>query len=120
MIGDANLFTITIKGKETTALIDSGSQVSVVAEMFYNEMTTKPELMSLNEFNLALKAGNGTQISYSGYYQANIGSNILDVKIEAILLDSPVGCSHVSAHVIIGTNIIRQMKHMCSDDCPDD
>ena len=55
MVGNANLSTITINGKETTALIDSGSQVSMVTDKFYNEMTPKPELMSLNKFNLELK-----------------------------------------------------------------
>ncbi|KAH3794378.1 hypothetical protein DPMN_147911 [Dreissena polymorpha] len=120
MVGDANLSTITINGKETTALIDSGSQVSVVTETFYSRMTPKPELMSLHEFDLELKAANSTRIPYSGYIQATIGSNILDMNIETILLVAPVSESHGSAHVIIGTNIIRYMKDLYSDECPDD
>ncbi|KAH3852783.1 hypothetical protein DPMN_095303 [Dreissena polymorpha] len=62
MVGDANLSTITINGKETTALNDSGSQVSVVTENLYTKMTPKPDLMSLKEFDLELKAANGTNI----------------------------------------------------------
>jgi hypothetical protein len=120
MVGDANLSTITINGKETTALIDSGSQVSVITENFYTKMTPKPELMSLKEFDLELKAANGTNIPYSGYIQATITSEIFDMEMETILLVAPVSESHGSAHVIIGTNIIRHMKDMCSDECPDD
>ncbi|KAH3738140.1 hypothetical protein DPMN_044768 [Dreissena polymorpha] len=41
------------------------------------------------------------------------------MNIETILLVAPVGESHGSTHVIIGTNMIRHKKDMCSDECPD-
>ena len=51
MIGDANLDEIRINGQETTALIDSGSQVSIITELFYNMISPKPDMHSIDAFN---------------------------------------------------------------------
>ncbi|KAH3791542.1 hypothetical protein DPMN_145030 [Dreissena polymorpha] len=105
MVGDAYLSTIAITHtakRQPTALIDSGSQISVVTEMF--NMTPKPALISLNEFNLELKAARYTHIPYSGFILANIRSKIVDMKVETILLVAPVDESNSSAHVIISTD----------------
>ncbi|KAH3780720.1 hypothetical protein DPMN_158541 [Dreissena polymorpha] len=89
MIGDANLDKIKLDGHDTTALIDSGSQVSTI-EIFYNTMLPKPILHSMDEFGVELKCANGSSIPYSGYIFANVETEFTQKSIETVLLVVPV------------------------------
>jgi len=110
MIGDANLDQIRINGHETTALIDSGSQVSTITEVFYNMMSPKPDMHSMDEFNLSLKSANGSEIPYKGYIFANVETSFTTEAMPTILLVVPVVEYHGTAHVLLGQNILRELK----------
>jgi len=105
MIGDANLDQIKLNGIHTTALIDSGSQVSTITEVYYEGMSPKPELYTLEDFGLELKCANGSTIPYPGYIFADIETEFTDKPIQTILLIVPVKEYHGTAHVLLGKNV---------------
>ena len=43
MVGGVNTANITLNGENIEALIDSGSQVSTIAEKLYNNLKRKPD-----------------------------------------------------------------------------
>ena len=110
MIGDANLDKIKLDGHDTTALIDSGSQVSTITEIFYNTMLPKPIFHSMDEFGVELNCANGSSIPYKGYIFANVETEFTQKPIETVLLVVPVQKYYGTAHVLLGKNVLREMK----------
>ncbi|KAH3711210.1 hypothetical protein DPMN_070712 [Dreissena polymorpha] len=112
MIGDANLDEIKLNGIQTTALIDSGSQVSTITEVYYEGMSPKPKLYTLDEFGLELTCENVSTIPYSGYILADIETEFTDKPIQTILIIKPVKEYHGTAHDLLGKNVLRELKYV--------
>ena len=110
MIGDPNLTDIKISGILVKALIDSGSQVSSITGEFYDNMDHKPELNSMDDFQIDLKGANGMTVPYTGYIEASIETQLTSTPILTVLLVIPVSQYHGVAPVLLGTNLIRNIQ----------
>ena len=77
LIGKVNENYILIEGIRVKALIDTGSMVSTMSDTFYHSLKEKPELKTLNDFNLDLKAANGLSVPYLGYVECDINTDFL-------------------------------------------
>ena len=64
----------------------------------------------MDEFGVELKCANGSSISYSGYIFANVETEFTQKPIETVLLVVPVQEYHGTAHVLLGKNVLREMK----------
>lgn len=87
--------------------MDSGSQITTISEEFYKEMNPKPDLHSVEEFNLKVQGAGGNTIPYSGCILCNIRAPFTrqDV-IEVGALIVPTTEYNLEVPVIAGTNTI--------------
>ena len=67
MEGKENEGVVYVNGIETTALIDTGSSISTISEVFLNTLDPKPEIGSMKDFNLEVKGAGGQTLPYHGY-----------------------------------------------------
>ena len=76
LIGHSNESRVTFCGIDANALVDSGSQITTITEEFYNSLSPRPHLWSLEELDLNLKVqgAGGHDIPY-------IGCILADVKV---------------------------------------
>ena len=65
-------------------MVDSGSQITTISGEFYKEMNPKPDLHSVEEFNVKVQGAGGNTIPYSGCILCNIrapftGQDVIEV-----------------------------------------
>jgi transposase InsO family protein len=91
--------------------------VSSISEEFYNSLPTKPLLKSLDDFQLEIRSANGSLVPYMGYIEASIVEpKISNDCITTLVLVVPTTQYHLKVPVLLGTNIIREMKNTQSKD----
>ena len=66
LVGKSNETTVMLNGIETLALIDSGSQITTLSEDFYNNMTPRPTLYSIEDLGIKVETAGGHILSYLG------------------------------------------------------
>lgn len=111
MVGPENESDISICGVNTRGLIDTGSMVSSVSQLFYESMNPKPELRNIADFGLKITAANGEKIPYIGYFLAPVSLS----HFRTILEDIPILVVSNTAYnrkvpALIGTNIISRCR----------
>ena len=103
-----------LNGINTLALIDSGSQITTVSEDFYNSLTPKPILYSVNELGIRVEAAGGHTLSYLGAIAVNIEVPFLGKQvIETGALVLPTMDYSMNVPVIVGTNAIAKCRDKC-------
>ena len=104
-------------GIETSALVDSGSNITTVCEEFYQSLSHRPELKSLSDFDLEVECAGGNMLPYTGYIEASLQVPFLPHSdIEVPVLVVPTTEYSLKVPVVIGTNVIRQCRNMCDSD----
>ena len=110
MIGTENEGVVYINGKETRALVDTGSSISTVTEAFLNTLDPKPEIMSIEDFDLEIKGAGGQTLPYHGYAKADVQVSFLADRIITVpLLVVPLTEYNTRVPIIAGTNIISRV-----------
>ena len=110
MIGTENEGVVYINGKETRALVDTGSSISTVTEAFLNTLDPKPEIMSIEDFDLEIKGAGGQTLPYHGYVKADVQVSFLADRIITVpLLVVPLTEYNTRVPIIAGTNIISRV-----------
>ena len=102
---------------DTNALIDSGSQVTTISEEFYNTLSPKPHLFSIEELgvDLNIQAAGGNRVPYLGCIVSQVRVPFIqDCSTEVGTFVVP--CQHVP--VILGTNIISRVRKLCKSETP--
>ena len=94
--------------------MDSGSQITTISEELYKEMNPKPDLHSVEEFNLKVQGAGGNTIPYSGCILCNIrapftGQDVIEVG--ALIV--PTTEYNLEVPVIAGTNAIDAFQNLC-------
>ena len=116
-MGDSNESIISLCGKRATALIDSGSQVTTVSEMFYDSLHNKPDLLNLSDFNLTITGLDGRSIPYLGLIEVTVKADFMQGKeVEVLALIIPNTEYNQKVPIIVGTNVIRLYQALYSDD----
>ena len=65
-MGKENHDIVFINNVETRALIDSGSQISTIAEEFLDQLQPKPKIFNLEDLNLDVKVSGRYSLHYKG------------------------------------------------------
>ena len=114
LVGNSNETTVEFNGIETLALIDSGSQISIISEEFYNSMNPKPVLYSIKEMGLKVEGAGGHILSYMGAIACTLAVPFLQNQvIETAALVLPTTEYSLKVPVIVGTNAINKCRERC-------
>lgn len=110
LIGYSNEADIVFEGKHVKALVDTGSMITSVSELFYTNLTDRPPLHKLTE--LQLRGADGKEIPYLGYIEANIELQASDppklLQVPVLVVNNTD--YNLSVPVIIGTNAIKMLE----------
>ena len=77
---------ILVEEKLTKAVIDTVSIITTMCLEFYNSLQPKPQLHSLEDFNLKINGANGQQMHYLGYVELSLTIPFLKNKLFDILV----------------------------------
>uniref|UniRef100_A0A0S7F2X0 PPUP7114 n=1 Tax=Poeciliopsis prolifica TaxID=188132 RepID=A0A0S7F2X0_9TELE len=109
LVGTKTTAQVSIAGKDTNCLLDTGSQVTTVPQSFYEEHLSDLTIHSLNDL-LEVERANGQFVPYLGYVELTItfpkefvGS---DIEINTLALVIPHLRSAAHEQVLIGTNAL--------------
>ena len=107
MIGRTNEFTVIIDGQAIHALIDRGSDTTVMSDTCLNSMDPRPELRSMSDFKLNITGASGSSIPCIEYFEAGVCVPQIEHKPEFMpILVVPTTRFSGQVPVIVGTNII--------------
>ena len=118
LVGDTNETAVLINKQPSTALLDTGSCVSVVSQKFYEEKlkdTTK--LQPMTEI-LNIECADGQKLPYLGYIETDlvIMKGLPDCKSQPCLLLVVPDTNHSSkTPIILGTYILKELLQDCKD-----
>lgn len=105
LVGTKTTAQVTIAGKDTSCLLDPGSQVTTVPQSFYEQHLSDLTLHPLGDL-LDVEGANGQSVPYLGYIELSItflkdfvGT---DIEVHTLALVVP----HLHEQVLIGTNTL--------------
>ena len=117
MEGRENEGFVYISSVQTKALIDTGSSISTVTEAFLNTLYPKPEIRSVEDFDLEIKEAGGQTLPYHGYVRANVQVPFLaDRTVTVPLPVVPLTEYNKRVPITAGMNIISKVMPTSSDD----
>ena len=91
--------------------------ITTVSEEFYETLSPKPKLSSLTDFNLSIQGAGGNNLPYSGYIEAVIQVPFIEgTDIDVPVLVVPTTEFNLKVPVVIGTNVIKQCRNMCTQE----
>lgn len=115
LVGPSTEAPIKIDSRDTTCLIDSGSQVSTISESFFSKYVTDDLYDLPHDFKL-LGAGDN-EIPYLGYTRASVfvPSEFVGVgeTVESIFLVCPDTKFSSRVPILLGTNTLSLFANMC-------
>lgn len=115
VFGDRPIEKVKLQGVEVQALIDTGSQITMVHEAWAQKNLSLKRLEQ-QKCRLHVRAVNGAEIPYSGVYVMDIevyGVYVRDVPV-LVMKDSDSkedSAKSRDAQVIIGINVLRECEH---------
>lgn len=116
LIGEANEAVTIVNGHACIGLLDTGSQITSVAESFYKRHLRDCTIKPLKDLVRVVGAG-GQDVPFLGYTFVNIEFPCEDVgingSIETPVLVVPDNECNKRVPVVVGTNLIRQCKQNC-------
>ena len=116
LIGQPNESTVTFCGVDTTALIDSGSEVTTVCEEFLATLTPPPRQVPLEDLRLNLEGPDGRKLPYSACIEASVKMSFCPEPITILALVVPTTRYNSKVPVLVGTNVINRVQESCPAD----
>lgn len=115
-VGKCPIVHIKINGVAVPALLDTGSEVSTINESFFQKNFSKQDLLSTSDW-LTLKAANGLEIPYVGYFKADVECAGKIIEGRGILVTrDPVDedANHRKAAVpaLLGMNVLTRCREV--------
>ena len=119
-VGNCPVVMIKIKGVAVPALVDTGSQVSTVTESFFKKHFSQQKLLATGDW-LTLRAANGLDVPYVGYFEADVVCASKVVPRTGILVirdpEDSVGKQRKAAVPgLLGMNVIGRCREVLRDD----
>lgn len=114
LVGSPNEADVHVSGKRTTALLDTGSTVSTIAETFYKQHFGHLPIQPLDTL-LSVECADGNLLPYSGYVEVELtiptvtGSD----PIASLLLVVPDSNYNASVPILLGTNVLSVAMERC-------
>ena len=120
IVGEANECQAYVNNVECRGLLDTGSMVTTIGEMFYREHLNNSALQPLGNL-LRVEGASGQAIPYLGYIEMDIKfpkEVTGEEEVHSILaLVVPQTEYNQRVPLVIGTNIIRLCKDKCTKRC---
>jgi len=118
VVGSLNVGEVIVGGKRVSALIDSGSMVTLCTYSFFLSLQDAPPLLDVSTLNIDVNVADGAKLDVLGYIETTVSVPFLS----SFNLDVPVLVvpDNLTSHVVIGTNVIRRCKSVASQGVPDD
>ena len=112
LVGSSNIAAAMIEGIPCRSLVDSGSQISSVAEWFYRNSLKHVPLETLDTM-LHIQGAGGHPLRYLGYIKVDISfpQGVNDVSQPALVLVVPDTDYNKEVPLLIGTNLIKHFFH---------
>ena len=119
LVGPINEICLKVEGHPTTALLDTGSQVSCISESFYKTCLSHIELKSLG-YLLKIEGIDGSLLPYLGYIEVDVAfqetvMNSSHSPFTALFLITQDTTFSQTCPVLIGTNIIASCLEFQDD-----
>lgn len=115
LVGETNEAHILVNDIQTTALLDTGSCVSVISESFVKKELKSIEIQPLNNI-LKIECADGQELPYIGYVEIDLRINKglpQSTLKHCLFLVSPDTNYSKRVPVIIGTNILHEFLTEC-------
>ena len=100
-----------MNGIEFTALLDTGSNVSTIAESKFMELFPDTPIQSLDEFKLDIEGAGGHQLPYSGYFESEVSVAGFSGKVSCLVLIVPDTRYAQRVPVLLGTNVLKPLMN---------
>ena len=119
-VGKCPIVPIKINGVEVPALIDTGSEVSTITQSFFDKNFSKQELLSTSDW-LTLKAANGLDIPYAGYFEAKVecAGRVIDGR-GILVINDPVDVDaqqrKAAVPALLGMNVLGKCRELFQGD----
>ena len=118
MIGKGNEGVININNVPVKALLDTGSQISTITEECLDQLDPRPQLRSMDDFGIDIKAAGGHSIPYKGYVFVDVSAPFNDSVSQSIpILVVSLTEYNKTVPVIVGTNILERFQDVETDQC---
>lgn len=109
LVGTRCTAEVLIAGEECSCLLDTGSQVTTVAQSFYKQKLTSQILYPLDDL-LEVEGANGQTVPYTGYIEISITfpKSFLgvDIEVPTLALVVPDCRAMAMSPVLVGTNTL--------------
>ena len=119
LVGPSCEVPIKVDGLKTQCLLDSGSQVTIIAASFYRKKLSHLPLYDLQNSLIVTGAG-GQEVPYLGYVvdQMSLPKSVVgtDEIVETMALVGPDTQYSRKVPVIVGTNTFRSLARVCVKD----
>ena len=116
LIGEANECTAFVDGNAGLALLDTGSQVTSIAESFYRHHLTSRPITPISDL-VRVVGGGGQNVPFIGYVTVDIrfprDEMGADDTFETLALVVPDNQYNARVPLVIGTNLATQCKDSC-------
>lgn len=115
LVGHSNEVDIDLNNISTSALLDTGSCVSLISESFYNQHFSHVELRPLTEI-INIKCANGDKLQYKGFVELDLQvaeGFPKSTGLTCLFLVAPDTDYSSKTPVIIGTNILEPLSEKC-------
>ena len=110
LIGPANETEVIIDGKKVNALLDTGSQITLISESYYKNHLSNYPLVPVDIPNLKVEQAGGSFIPYLGMIIMDIRVPHLTPTFRAKVVVVPDTDYHFTTPVLVGTGIIHKSK----------
>ena len=91
--------------------------ITTISEEFYKSLSPPPVLNSLTDFNLSVEGAGGNFLPYSGYIECTFEVPCLGAQeIHVPVLVVPTTQYSLKVPVVVGTNVIKQCRDMCTQE----
>jgi hypothetical protein len=115
LVGESPVVKIKLGGVDLGLTLDSGSQVTTISEKFFNDHL-KAKIGTLRDASsfLRLRAANGLELPYAGYFVADVEIFGRMVKQRGILVQKDTSFTSKTSLGLLGMNIMKEIPE-CQD-----
>lgn len=121
LVGEKCTAVVKVFGKDCHCLLDTGSQVTTVAQSFYNNCLCDQPIHPIDQL-LAVEGANGQLVPYLGYVEVSIKFPkdfiLSEPEIFTLALVVPDVSSSSEVPLLIGTNTLDAVYEQCSNQPP--
>lgn len=120
LVGCKCTANVAVSGVESNCLIDTGSQVTTVAQSFYDKYLSGCTIEPVNNI-LEVDGANGQPVPYNGYVEISMKFPkefiAAEPEVQTLALVVPDNRSNSSIQVLIGANTLDPLyEEYCDDD----